>query len=58
MKDHFLDNPSLPAMFVLQRPFDRMLRINTTCFAALINKFRPWRWRVLKRREYESMHVD
>lgn len=58
MKDHLLDNLSLPAMFIRQGLFDRMLRINTIWLAALINKFRPSRWRVLKRREYESMHVD
>ena len=58
MKDHLLDNPSLPVMFIRQGLFNRMLRINTTCLAALINKFRPRQWRVLERHEYESMYVD
>ncbi len=41
MKDHLLDNPSLPVMFIRQGLFDRMLRINTTRFAALIDQFGP-----------------
>ena len=40
MQGHLLDNSSLPAIFIRQGLFNRMLRINTTGFASLINQFR------------------
>ena len=42
MQGNLLDNSSLPAMFIRQGLFNRMLRINAAGFVALINQFRPW----------------
>ena len=58
MQGHFLDNACLPVTFIRQRLFNRMLGINATGFAALVNQLGPWRRWVLKRREYESMYIE
>ena len=42
MKDYLLDNPSLPAIFIRQNLFDRMLEVNTARFVTSIDKFSPW----------------